>query len=69
MKITKVKVILTCPGRNYVLVKIETSEPGLYGWGDATLNGRETPVVSAIENHIAPLLIGRDPDEIEVSLS
>lgn len=65
MKITNVKVLVTCPGRNYVLVKIETDEPGLYGWGDATLNGRELAVASALENHIAPLLIGRDPDRIE----
>jgi L-alanine-DL-glutamate epimerase-like enolase superfamily enzyme len=41
LKIANVKVIVTCPDRNYVLVKIETGEPELYGWGDATLNGRE----------------------------
>ena len=64
MKITNIKVLVTCPGRNYVLVKIETDE-GLYGWGDATLNGRELAVASALEDHIAPLLIGRDPDRIE----
>ncbi len=64
MKITNIKVVVTCPGRNYVLVKIETDE-GLYGWGDATLNGRELSVASALEDHIAPLLIGRDPDRIE----
>ncbi len=64
MKITNVKVLVTCPGRNYVLVKVETDE-GLYGWGDATLNGRELAVASALEDHIAPLLIGRDPDRIE----
>lgn len=65
MKIARVKVLVTCPGRNYVLVKIETDQPGLYGWGDATLNGRELAVASALENHIAPLLIGHDPDRIE----
>lgn len=64
MHITRVKVVVTCPGRNYVLVKIETNE-GLYGWGDATLNGRELAVAAALEQHIAPLLIGRDPDRIE----
>jgi mannonate dehydratase len=64
-KITNVKVVVTCPGRNYVLVKIATDEPGLYGWGDATLNGRELAVATALEQHIAPLLIGRDPDRIE----
>ena len=65
MKITDVRVIVTCPGRNYVVVKIMTDEPGLYGVGDATLNGRELAVASALTEHIAPLLIGRDPDRIE----
>lgn len=65
MKITEVRVIVTCPGRNYVVVKVLTDEPGLYGVGDATLNGRELAVATALEQHIAPLLIGRDPDRIE----
>lgn len=65
MKITDVRVIVTCPGRNYVIVKIVTDSPGLYGVGDATLNGRELSVAAALEHHIAPLLIGRDPDSIE----
>lgn len=65
MKITEVRVIVTCPTRNYVIVKILTDEPGLYGVGDATLNGRELAVASLLQEHIAPLLIGRDPDEIE----
>jgi mannonate dehydratase len=65
MKITEVRVIVTCPGRNYVLIKVMTDEPGLYGVGDATLNGRELAVAMALEEHIAPLLIGRDPDRVE----
>ena len=65
LKITEVRVIVTCPDRNYVLVKILTSEPGLYGVGDATLNGRELAVAEDLEKHIAPLLIGRDPEQIE----
>src|SRR5579862_1358858 len=65
MKITEVRVIVTCPSRNYVVVKILTDEPGLYGVGDATLNGRELSVATALSEHIAPLLIGRDPDQIE----
>jgi len=65
LKITDVRVIVTCPDRNYVLVKILTSEPGLYGVGDATLNGRELAVAADLEQHIAPLLIGRDPEQIE----
>ncbi len=65
MKITQVRVIVTCPTRNYVFVKIMTDEPGLYGVGDATLNGRELAVAANLRSHIAPLLIGRDPDRIE----
>ncbi|MDI3543189.1 MAG: mannonate dehydratase [Candidatus Atribacteria bacterium] len=64
MKISNIKVIITCPGRNYVLVKVETDE-GIYGVGDATLNGRELAVAKALEEHIVPLLIGKDPDQIE----
>ncbi len=63
-KITDVKVVVTCPGRNYVLVKVETDD-GLYGWGDATLNGRELAPATLIEEHLAPLLIGMDADRIE----
>jgi mannonate dehydratase len=65
MRITEVRVIVTCPTRNYVFVKVMTNEPGLYGVGDATLNGRELAVASALRDHIGPLLVGRDPDRIE----
>ena len=63
MVITDVRVIVTCPGRNYVLVKIMTDE-GVYGVGDGTLNGSELAVAQAIE-HVSHLLIGRDPERIE----
>src|SRR5258708_36167247 len=65
MKITDVRVIVTCPGRNYVFLKVVTDEPGLYGVGDATLNGRELAVASALRDHIAPPLLGRDPDRVQ----
>ncbi len=64
MKITDARVIVTCPGRNFVTLKIETDE-GLHGIGDATLNGREMAVVSYLQDHVAPCLIGRDPHQIE----
>ncbi len=64
MKITDAKVIVTCPGRNFVTLKISTDE-GLYGIGDATLNGRELAVVSYLQDHVAPCLIGRDAHQIE----
>jgi len=64
MKITDVKVIVTCPDRNFVTVKIVTDQ-GIHGIGDATLNGRELAVVSYLEDHLAPCLIGRDPRQSE----
>ena len=64
MRITDVKVIVTCPGRNYVFLKIYTDVPGLYGIGEGTVNGSE-PIVAEALRHIAPLLIGRDPQRIE----
>ncbi|WP_206240943.1 D-mannonate dehydratase ManD [Novosphingobium terrae] len=62
--ITGAKVIVTCPGRNFVTLKIETDE-GVYGLGDATLNGRELSVASYLQDHIIPCLIGRDAHRIE----
>lgn len=64
MKITNARVIVCCPGRNFVTLKIETDE-GLTGIGDATLNGRELAVVSYLEEHVIPCLIGRDAHQIE----
>src|SRR5215469_18404621 len=57
MKIVDAKVIVCCPGRNFVTVKI-TTEDRVYGLGDATLNGRELAVASYLSDHILPLLIG-----------
>ena len=64
MKIHDIEVIVTCPGRNFVTVKIVTDE-GLTGIGDATLNGRELAVVAYLEEHVIPCLVGRDPMRIE----
>ena len=64
MKIVSAKVVVTCPGRNFVTLKIETDE-GLAGLGDATLNGRELAVASYLNDHVIPQLIGRDPAQIE----
>lgn len=63
-KIIDAKVIITCPGRNFVTLKIETDE-GIYGLGDATLNGRELAVASYLSEHVIPCLIGRDAHRIE----
>src|SRR6478609_6137690 len=60
MKIKDIKVIVCSPGRNFTTVKIMTDE-GVYGIGDGTVNGRELAVVSYLQDHIAPTLIGKDP--------
>ena len=64
MKIVRADVIVTCPGRNFVTLKIVTDE-GVHGIGDATLNGRELAVASYLKDHVCPALIGRDPGRIE----
>jgi mannonate dehydratase len=64
MKITAARVIVCCPGRNFVTLKLETDQ-GLTGLGDATLNGRELAVVSYLNDHVIPCLIGRDAHRIE----
>jgi mannonate dehydratase len=66
LKITNVKAICTAPeGIRLVVVKVETSEPGLYGLGCATFTQRPLAVVTAIEQYLKPFLLGRDPDDIE----
>jgi mannonate dehydratase len=64
MKIVDAKVIVCCPGRNFVTLKVLT-EDGIHGLGDATLNGRELAVASYLSDHLLPLLIGRDARRIE----
>lgn len=64
--IKDVRVILTQPGRSRLLiVKVLTSEPGLYGLGCATFTQRIHAVAAAIEKHLKPFLIGRDVSRIE----
>ena len=66
MEIERAEVIVTSPGRNFVTLRLTTSE-GVQGVGDATLNGRELAVASYLQDHLCPLLIGRDPQRIEHS--
>ena len=64
--IEDVKVILTQPGRcRLAIVKVTTSEPGLYGLGCATFTQRIHAVAAAIEKHLREFLIGRDVSRIE----
>ncbi|WP_129787113.1 D-mannonate dehydratase ManD [Promicromonospora panici] len=63
-RIVAADVVITSPGRNYVTLKVTTAD-GVVGYGDATLNGRELAVASYLRDHLAPLLVGRDPARIE----
>jgi len=64
--IRSVRAILTPPrGQRLVVVKVETSEPGLYGLGCATFTQRHLAVRSAVDDYLAPLLAGQDPQRIE----
>ena len=66
VKIKDIKVLMTAPDRiRLVAVKVETTEPGLYGWGCATFTQRAYVVQTAIEKYLRPFLIGRNVDEIE----
>jgi mannonate dehydratase len=64
VKITEAKVLVSSPGRNFVTLKVSTDQ-GIYGLGDATLNGRELAVASYLQDHLIPCLIGRDPFQSE----
>ncbi|MFC6089853.1 D-galactonate dehydratase family protein [Saccharothrix sp. BKS2] len=64
MRITAADVVVTCPGRNFVTLRV-TTEDGLVGLGDATLNGRELAVASYLADHVVPLLLGRDARAVE----
>jgi len=63
-RIERTDVVVTSPGRNFVTLRITTSD-GVEGLGDATLNGRELAVASYLRDHVCPLLVDRDPDRIE----
>src|SRR5215467_1654334 len=66
VKITDVKTILTQPGGDHlVVVKVLTSEPGLYGVGCATHRERPLAVASAVNDYLKPFVIGKNPEEIE----
>ena len=65
MKIVSVTTrVVNAEMRNWVFVRVETDQPGLYGWGEATLEWKTRAVSGAVED-IAPLVVGRDPRDIE----
>ena len=65
MKITKIET-LVCHARmrNWVFVKVLTDQPGLHGWGEATLEWHTRSVVGAVED-LAELIVGEDPRRVE----
>ena len=65
MKITGVEtVVVNAFIRNWVFVKVVTDQPGLWGWGEATLEWKTRAVTSGVED-LAPFVIGEDPFRIE----
>lgn len=65
MKITDVQAIV-CHARmrNWIFVKVVTDQPGLIGWGEATLEWHTNAVVGAIKD-LSELVVGEDPRRIE----
>src|SRR5438270_12136071 len=65
MKITAVRTtVCNAEMRNWVFVRVETDQPGLYGWGEGSLEWKTRSVAGAVED-FAPMLIGEDPTRIE----
>jgi mannonate dehydratase len=66
VRIENIRCIATAPAEiRLVVVKVETNEPGLHGYGCATFTQRPLAVIEAVERYLAPFLKGRDVDEIE----
>ena len=65
MKITAIRsVVVNAEMRNWIFVRVDTDQPGLYGWGEATLEWKTRAVVGAVED-LSPLILGRDPRDVE----
>ena len=65
VRITRIKpLVVNAEMRNWVFVKVETDVPGLYGWGEATLEWKTRAVAGAVED-LTPLILGQDPRDIE----
>lgn len=66
LRITGVRAIVTAPqGIPLVVVRVDTNDPGLYGLGCATFTQRFSAVVATVDRHLAPLVHGRHPADIE----
>ena len=68
MRITDITAhVCNAEMRNWIFVKVETDQPGLFGWGEATLEWKTSAVVGAIED-LSPFIVGNDPRDIERNL-
>ena len=66
LRVTAVRAIVTAPeGAPLVVVRVDTTEPGLYGLGCATFTQRFAAVAAAVDEHVGPLVVGRHPADIE----
>ncbi|SHM06322.1 enolase C-terminal domain-like protein [Actinacidiphila paucisporea] len=66
LRVTAVRAVVTAPeGLPLVVVRVDTSEPGLYGLGCATFTQRYAAVAAAVDEHVGPLVVGRNPADIE----
>ncbi len=65
MKITRLRTLVVAapPYRNWVFVKVETDQPGLYGWGEGTLEWKTRAVVGCVED-FEPVMVGQDPRDV-----
>ncbi len=65
MKITAIKtVVVNAEMRNWIFVKVETDQAGMFGWGEASLEWKTRAVMGAVED-LAPMAVGEDPTRIE----
>ncbi|HEY0294657.1 MAG TPA: enolase C-terminal domain-like protein [Bordetella sp.] len=65
IKIVSIRtIVVNAEMRNWIFVKVQTDQDGLYGWGEASLNWKTKAVTGAVED-LEPLLLGRDPRDIE----
>lgn len=68
IRVTAVEtLVVNAELRNWILVKVRTDQDGLYGWGEASLNWKTRAVLGAIED-LAPMVVGRDPRDVEQAL-
>jgi galactonate dehydratase len=65
VRVTAVEtVVVNAQLRNWVFVKVSTDEPGLVGWGEATLEWKTRAVAGAVDD-LAELVVGEDPMRLE----